>query len=178
MLYTLLACLGALRKSIRRYTFRSMSLTETTSEPVIPQKSERKLKITRQVKTAIEAMVWQGLKRADAAQAAEMKDNSLYVALRRPDVKSHYLQELEVLRLSERARSVFRLTELRDQDDNKMVAFNAAKELAGGSQDERSAVNSQSLPGLVVQINVQSGTVLPEPMRVVHDLQPSRKPSD
>lgn len=137
-----------------------MSLTETTFEPESPSKPEKTLKITRQVRIAIEAMVWQGLKRTDAAEAAGMKDNSLYVALRRPDVKALYLQELDVLRTSERARSVFRMTQLRDQDDNKMVAFNAAKELAGSSVDQQAAVNSQAMPGLVVQINVTSGTPL------------------
>lgn len=61
-------------------------------------------RISRKVRTAIEAMVWGGLKRHEAAERAGMKDNSLYVALRKPDVKALYLAECEVLRLSGRAR--------------------------------------------------------------------------
>lgn len=131
-------------------------------------KPQRILKVTRQVRAAIDAMVWQGLNRQEAADHTGMKDNSLYVALRRPDVKALYLQELDVLRLSERARSIHRQVELRDQDDNKMVAFNAAKELAG-SPDAQIGNMGRSIPGLVVVINTNSDTRLTHAQPVTID---------
>jgi hypothetical protein len=148
----------------------------TTIPPVDPAlafnkaaKPTETLRISGRNKLAIDSMVWDGLKRSDAAEKAGLKDHALYVALTKPHVKAYYLRQLEVLRLSERARSVFRMTELRDQDDNKMVAFNAAKELAGSAEDTRQGAQAQSLPGLVVQINVGSGTRLTQPTATIID---------
>jgi hypothetical protein len=136
------------------------------------------LRITGKVRTAIEAMVWDGLPRAKAAEKAGISEHGLYKALCKPPVKAFYLRELDVLRTSERARSVFRMAELRDQDDNKMVAFNAAKELAGPAESAAESGVRQAMPGLVVQINVQSGASVPDPMRVVHAVEPITQPSD
>src|SRR5437868_3347130 len=95
------------------------SLAKTAS------KQARKLSVTRKVRAAIDAMVWQGLKRSEAAQTAGMTDHSLYVALRSPHVKAHYLAECEVLRTSGRARRLHRLEAMYEQDDNKQAAVNA-----------------------------------------------------
>jgi hypothetical protein len=123
-------------------------------EPTSPRKPDKTLRVTGKIRVAIEAMVWDGLPRAQAAEKAGISEHGLYKAFRKPPVKAFYLKELEVLRSSERARSLFRMVELREQDDNKMVAFNAAKELAGSAEDQRAGAQAQSLPGLVVQINV------------------------
>jgi hypothetical protein len=143
-------------------------------------KPAKTIKIGPQVRNAIEAMVWQGLTRKAAAEAVGLKDNSLYAAFRKPDVKAHYLRELDVLRLGERSRSIHRLTELRDQDDNKMVAFNAAKELAGGSADEQQGGSTQQLPGLVVVVNTVQrslNTGQPAPAMIeVHNAAVKDKP--
>lgn len=114
----------------------------------------RTLKVTRIVRRAIEAMVWQGLKRDDAAIAAGMQPNSLYVALRRPDVKALYNSECEVLRLSGRARRITRLEELVEQDDNKQAAINACLALDRIDADQHQRNNGQQLsPGLVIVVN-------------------------
>lgn len=127
-------------------------------------------KVTGRLKVALDEMIWKGTKRADAATAAKISEHSLYVALQKPHVKAYYLAQLEVLRLSERSRSLFRLTELRDQDDNKMVAFNAAKELAGGSADEQSGAQRQAMPGLVVVVNtVQRSVATSQPPLITVD---------
>lgn len=125
--------------------------------------------VTGRLKRALDAMLWQGLTRAKAAEHANISEHSLYVALRRPHVKAYYASELQVLRESERARSIHRLAELREQDSNKMVAFNAAKELAGSSDSDPSHANKQSLPGLVVVINGMGDTRLTQPAPVVLD---------
>jgi hypothetical protein len=144
-------------------TFAAMSLIETSSAPTPPAKQQRSSQLRGKLKAAIEAMVWDGLPRKDAAAKAGMTEHGLYKALRKPPVKAAYLAELDVLRTSERARSVFRLTELRDQHDNKMVAFNAAKELAGSAHEAQNGAQTQALPGLVVVINAPSGTPLTQP---------------
>lgn len=131
-----------------------MSVPATAETPPAPtSKTGKPLKITRQVRTAIEAMVWQGLKREDAANHAGMKDNSLYVALRRPDVKAFYLAECEVLRTSGKARRIHRLNAMVEQDDNKAAVINAAMALErinGG--DSAGASSTSAAPGVVIQI--------------------------
>jgi len=129
------------------------SLATTPLPSHLPSKQAKTLKITRVVRTAIEAMVWQGLKREQAAQHAGIKDNSLYVALRRPDVKQFYLSELDVLRTSERARNIHALVEVRDQDENKMARVQAVKALEQISDDAPVSRGSVSLPGLVIVVN-------------------------
>lgn len=144
----------------------------------VTDKPKRELKVTRVVKAAIDAMVWQGMKREDAAQAAGMKDNSLYVALRRPEVKAYYLDQCEVLRTSGKARRIHRLEQMVEQDDNKAAVVNAvlALERLGDSQLNGNAGQSVT-PGVVIQIignaSVQSvpdtRLTQPEPLIIEND---------
>jgi hypothetical protein len=131
-------------------------------------KRVEKLKITAKVRAAIHAMVWQGLKRDQAAESAGIKDNSLYIALRRPDVKQFYLSELDVLRTSERARNIHALVEVRDQEENKMARVQAVKALEQISDEAPAARGSQSQPGLTIVIN----TVAPPSFKVVDNELP------
>jgi hypothetical protein len=122
-------------------------------------KPAKELKITGKVRTAIEAMVWLGLKRDEAAQHAGMKDNSLYVAMRRPDVKAFYLAECEMLRLSGKARRIHRLDEISEQNDNKAAAVNAIMALERlGDDNPLSSLSNPRTPGVVVQIINNPGT--------------------
>lgn len=125
--------------------------TDLPASTPAPPKPSRELRVTGKVRAAIDAMVWRGLKRADAAQQAGLKDNSLYVALSRPDVKSYYLGQLEVLRTSERARNIHRLVEIRDKADN-MPAVNAIKMLEQLADEPANAARAQQSPGLVIVV--------------------------
>jgi hypothetical protein len=116
---------------------------------------ERKLTVTRRVRAAIEAMVWHGAKRAEAATAAKLTDHSLRAALRRPHVKAHYFQELENLKNSERPRSIHALVDVRDTAKNSMARVSASKtleELSGGGAANRVKVS--------VGIYVRAGYIL------------------
>lgn len=139
----------------------SVPATTTDKTPQAPRKAPRQLRITKQIRAAIEQMVWHGLKRADAAKAAGLKDNSLYVALRRPDVKAHYLAELDVLRTSERARNIHTLAEVRDQTSNQMARVQAVKALEQiDEQAAESGNRSNALPGLQIVV-VTNGAQAP-----------------
>lgn len=127
-------------------------------------------KVTGKLKTALDAMIWEGMKRDDAALHAKLSIHGLREALKRPHVRAYYNSELQVLRESERARSILRMAQLRDQDDNKMVAFNASKELAGGSDDERAASPAMhQAPGVTIKII----NVTPQPPAVALDVVPA-----
>jgi hypothetical protein len=123
-------------------------------------KPDKQIKITRKVRDAITAMVWEGLKRDEAAMKAGMKDNSLYIALRRPDVKAFYLAECDVLRTSGRARRIHRLEQMVEQDDNKAAVVNAVLALERLDPNETAASRANSLPGLQIVI-MQGGTERP-----------------
>lgn len=136
-------------------SLQSATANSTSSQPALKsdQKPERKLKITPRVRDAIHNMVWLGLKRDEAATNAGIKDNSLYIALRRPDVKAYYLKELDVLRTSERARNIHTLAEVRDQTSNQMARVQAVKALEQISDEEQGNRTAQSSPGMVIVIN-------------------------
>jgi hypothetical protein len=138
-----------------------------SANPAIKQ--GKTLKISRVIRTAIEAMVWDGLTRAQAAEKAGIKDNSLYIALRRPDVKQHYLSELDVLRTSERARNIHRAVEIREQTTNQMASIQAIKLLEQISDDAPASRGSVSLPGLVIVVN--TGAPLTQPPTIDADMK-------
>jgi hypothetical protein len=123
---------------------------------------------------ALTAMVWQGLPRKAAAEHAGISEHGLYKALRKPHVRQHYLGELEVLRTSERARNIHRLTEIRDKADN-MPAVNAIKMLEQIDEASSSAGGTQMRsPGVV--IIVQNGVAAhapqaPNPVQVIDNAE-------
>lgn len=136
-------------------------------------KSEKALRITRKVRDAIALMVWQGLNRAEAAEKAGLKDNSLYIALRKPDVKAHYLAECEVLRVSGKARRIHRLAELAEQNTNMNAAVNAIR-TADAVEDGAHMLGSgmNRAPGLTVVVVDASGNMRPAPPLHVVDVTP------
>lgn len=101
-------------------------------------------------------MVWQGLTRRQAAEAANFKEHSLYVAFRKPHVKAYYLSEMEVLRTSEKARNIHTLCEVRDQTSNQMARVNAVKALEQIDEAPERAAAART-PGVVIVIG-QSGS--------------------
>jgi hypothetical protein len=112
-------------------------------------------KVTGRLRTALTEMVWRGARRAEAAKVAKMTDHSLRAALRKPHVKAWYLAELGVLRESERPKTFHRLTELRDQDENKNAAVAAAKVLEQITSDEPLRSNpTVTSPGVIIRVLV------------------------
>jgi hypothetical protein len=127
------------------------------------------LKVTGKLKTAVDAMVWLGLRRKEAAEHAGMKHKGIEAALSKPHVKQYYLSQLEVLRTSERARNIHRLTEIRDKADN-MPAVNAIKMLEQIDEASSAAGGAQSRsPGVVVIVQTVAAHApqAPNPVQVI-----------
>jgi hypothetical protein len=106
-------------------------------------------------------MIWQGLKRAEAAQLAGLKEHSLYVALTHRHVKTYLNEQMQVLRDSERPRNIHRAIAIRDAADN-MPAMHAIKWLEG-EQDQSvsgSRGHTAQSPGVTFVI-VQQGAAAP-----------------
>ena len=110
-------------------------------------------KVTGKLKLAIEAMIWSGACRADAAKVSGLTDHSLRAALKKPHVKAVYLAELEGLRLSARARAFHRLVELSEQNDNRGAAGAAVRTMVLEGQDEaQRGFSATATPGLIIRI--------------------------
>jgi hypothetical protein len=105
------------------------------------------------VRHAIDLMVQRGLKRGDAAEAAGLKEHSLYVALRHSHVKAYYLEQCEILRLAIRARGIHRMDEVMHQSDNLTACVAAYKALRDdGEQVGRNGTTVLQSPGMIVSI--------------------------
>jgi hypothetical protein len=126
------------------------------------------LSVTGRLKRAIELMVWSGLTRDEAAVKAGLRPHSLYVAFRKGHVKSYYLGEVEVLRMSGKAKRLHRLDALAMQDENKNAAVSAIK-AADAIPDEaqlRAQTGAQSA-GITIRI-VQQTVVAPTELPIIN----------
>jgi hypothetical protein len=109
--------------------------------------------VSGKLRAAIEAMIWEGSCRQQAAKSAGLKDHSLREALRKPHVKAFYSGQLQVLRTSERARNIHALVRVREQDENKMAVVQAVKTLEQLSDTETLAGTGQlRAPGFVIVV--------------------------
>lgn len=124
-------------------------------EERLPGVPERRMAtgLSRKRLALIDAMVFDGLSRKDAAAKIGITDRASRYALGHPLVMSYYRKQLEVLRQSEKPKSVHRLAELRDQKDSQRIAFEAARELG------REPVSSPVI-NLGIGVNVQPGYVI------------------
>jgi hypothetical protein len=149
--------------------------TDISRTPKPVQIGNRTVKITGRVREAVSLMVWNGLKRDDAAKAVGLQPNSLYVAMRKPDVKSLYLIECESFRLSGKARRLHRLEEIAASDRNLNAAVAAIRVAESLEPDPTLRSGMVTSPGLVITI------VNPAPVRPVAptiDITPVREPRD
>lgn len=101
----------------------------------------------------IEEMIFNGLSRKDAAQKVGMTDRAARYALSDRVVMSAYRNSLQILRESEKPKSIHRLAELRDQSESLKVSLDAAKTLA---IEEQRGPTIQ----LGVNVNVQPGYIV------------------
>lgn len=91
----------------------------------------RSRRISARVREAIRIMVEEGLNRSEAAERAGLKDNSLYVALRRPEILALRRELMEVLRASAASKSIARVDKLASDAASEHVRL-AANELLLG----------------------------------------------
>jgi len=119
--------------------------TEPTRQAIAVKDRSAPGRTTGKLKIAIDRMVWFGDRRADAATAAGLTDHGLRTALRKRHVLTYLRTELALLREGERPRSLHRLVELRDQDENRNAAVKAIQVLEELTDGPRAAAVSVSL---------------------------------
>lgn len=103
--------------------------------------------------TALDLMVWQGLGRKQAAETAGLTEHGLYSALRKPHVKRKYTALIEELRVSEKAKCIHALADVRDNSTNDMARVAASKELFRDPEGGDGTNRYQKVPGVVIMIH-------------------------
>jgi hypothetical protein len=126
----------------------------------------KRLGVTGKLRAAIEAMIWEGLPRKEAAEKAGLADASIRFAIRKAHVLAHYNAELAALRTSLRARNVHRLDTIADTSGNDMARVASIKAL------EQMADTADQLhgPGQTATPGVQIVIMMREPAAKVADL--------
>lgn len=143
---------------------------EPTRQAVAVHERSAPGKVTGRLRVALEAMVWQGAHREQAAAIAGITDHGLRTALAKPHVKAWYLAQLDVLRTSARARNIHRLVAIRDAANN-MPAVNAIKALEQIDDEARSTQAMQRAPGLQIVV-IAAPQALPAQTPVIeHDTE-------
>lgn len=142
--------------------------------------SRADVRISGRVRKAIEAMVWSGRTRAEAAADAGIADDTLYRAFRKPEVKAAYLAECDVLRTSARSRAITRLIGISEENDG-MPAVQAIRTLFPDFENPDAAARSSDasrMPGVTIRV-VQEVPAQPAPRSapLVIDVTPSNSAS-
>jgi hypothetical protein len=115
----------------------------------------RKGAVTGKLKTALELMVWEGLKRDAAAEKAGLASSSLRFALRKPHVLAFYRAECDALRNSLKARNLHRLDTIADDSKNDMArvaSIKALEQISDIAEEKQGNPGAGHLPGLQIII--------------------------
>ena len=133
---------------------------EAQKAAAVQRREKKPLTIQPKTKAAIEMMVFDGMKRAEAAKAAGIHEDTLKLALRKSEVLAYLNDQMEVLRTSGRPRALHTMIDLLD-DKNSSVKFKAAEYLDGqnrGTHTVGATVNVQVnntvsvTPGYVIDL--------------------------
>lgn len=131
------------------------------------RKEKKEPKVTPKQRIAIEAMVFDGKKRVDAAETAGMSDEALRVALLKPHALAFLNECQDVLRNSLRPRALHTMGELLDSK-NDSTKFKAAEYLDGQNRGTHTV-------GATVNVQVNNNTHIENPGYVI-DLSDFSKP--
>jgi hypothetical protein len=117
-------------------------------------KRRRPRGLTRAIRTAIEAIVFDRCTRDEACKKAGITERALYLGLEKPEVATHWNAQIVMLRTGERAANTFALIDVRDgSTGNPMARVQAARSLeAMADETPAGAIADRNRPGVVIQI--------------------------
>jgi hypothetical protein len=110
------------------------------------------MRVTGRLKRALDSMIWEGLTRDQAAEAAGLTRHALYCALRKPHVLMHFRGELGTLRESTRAKNFHRLDGIAETSGNDMARVAAIKTMEAISDEQTNNRGSSASPGVTIRI--------------------------
>lgn len=111
--------------------------------------------VTGKLKIAIDAMTWRGLPYDEAAKAAGLTTRALRMALQKEHVLRYMRSQRRALLASEGPRTIIRLADLRDQNDNRNAAVAASRTILSMADDDARRAgpgHGATQPGFVIII--------------------------
>jgi hypothetical protein len=108
---------------------------ELTTTDAKPPKIDRRTQISPQLKAALDSMVEEGLQFDEAAVKQKMTVRAMRLALKRPNVIKYLREARHVFLTHVGAANIRRLRDLRDQDENRAAAVQAARTIEGLIED-------------------------------------------
>jgi hypothetical protein len=141
-------------------------------KPGRPTTTIERAGLTPRVRSACDAMVWDGLPFDDAAVKSGLTVRAMRLALAKPAVVQYLKQQQQVLRGSEGPRSIHRIREIRDAAENKPALDAALWFVTEDAQQQRGS-GQQSPPGVTIRIvNVMQAEHASAPRPVTIDANP------
>lgn len=142
--------------------------------PTAHSRSEKppRKQIRGKLKAALDAMVWQGQDWDEAARNINLTTAAMRKALGKPHVLAYLKHEREVFRSSMGGKTLVRLAELRDQDENRNAAVKACQvlEQLGETDSARgAAAGMPRVPGMIIVIQTGSAQARSLPPVIDHD---------
>lgn len=119
------------------------------------------MRVTGRLKRALDKMIWEGLTRDQAAEAAGLTRHALYCALRKAHVLMHFRGELGTLRESTRAKNFHRLDGIAETSGNDMARVAAIKTMEAISDEQQAQRASSASPGVTIRIVNQVAALTP-----------------
>lgn len=117
-------------------------------------KPSRVLRVTGKLKTALDAIVWDGKPWEAAAVEAGLTTRAMRLALEKSHVIRYLREQKHVFRASASGANIHRAIELRDQDENKLASLQAIKFLEGEENKPAAVTPGRNVtPGICVIIN-------------------------
>ncbi|WP_246663292.1 hypothetical protein [Rhizobium sp. WL3] len=125
----------------------------------IVRKQEKEIVLTPKNKAAVELMVFDGLKRSEAAAAVGLTDHALRAALNKPHVLAYLNAQMDILRTSGRPRALHTMIDLLESK-NDSTKFKAAEYLDGMNRSSHQVGATQINLQVNNTVNVTPGYVL------------------
>lgn len=123
------------------------------------RKQNKQIEISPKVKLAIDLMVFEGMKRDEAAESVGLAIISLRQAMLKPHNLAYLNEQMEVLRTSARPRALRKMTDLLEAKTER-IQFEAAKYLDGMDRPSHAVGATQVNVQVNNTVNVTPGYVL------------------
>lgn len=144
-----------------------MSNTDLPSIPTTGGKSLAK-QVTGKLKIAIDLMTWEGKPYSEAAKIAGLTTRGLRMALEKEHVLRYMRSQRRALLASEGPKTIARLAELRDQNDNRNAAVASARTILNITDEEARSpgLGRPQVAGFVIVLR-ENGPPSDPPLRSV-----------
>ncbi len=106
-------------------------MTDNTKAPERTSKGQFRTRISAEARAAVTIMATEGVSRAEAAERADITDDALRRALKRPHVRRLFNQIVKEVRDNAAQAAYLKINHLSDTADNERLKYDANRWIAG-----------------------------------------------